>query len=130
MVKEILTHKPTVLVVDDDQNIISAFEDFFRREYCTMVSASTLEDALKIIDNHEPDLLITDIRLKDRSGVSLLLQFKAGHKDVPVIVITGYPELLTEKEVLALGADILLLKPLELNKLRDAVRSCLHLYDA
>ncbi|MFI5251333.1 MAG: response regulator [Bacteroidota bacterium] len=129
MVKEILRYKPTVLVVDDDENIISAFEDFFRREYCIMLSASSMEQALKIISTQSPDLLITDIRLKDQSGITFFLKFKAMFKDVPVIVMTGYPESITEKEVLALGAEVLLLKPLELNKLRQAVRSCLHLHD-
>ena len=130
MVKEILRYKPIVLVVDDDEHIISAFEDFFRREYCTMMSASNIDEAFRKMDKHPPDLLITDVRLQDQSGVTLFLRFKATYKDIPVIVMTGYFDSITEQEVVALGAKCLLAKPLELTKLRSAVRSCLHLHDA
>jgi DNA-binding NtrC family response regulator len=130
MVKESLRYKPVVLVVDDDENIIAAFEDFLRREYCTMHSANSMEEALKKIAQQEPDLLITDIRLKDQSGITLILQIRATYKDVPVIVMTGYPEAITEKEVLELGAEALMLKPLELDKLRQVLRSRLNLHNA
>ena len=46
-----------------------------------------------------------------------------------IIVITGYPDLINEKDVKAYGADYFFLKPLELDKLREAVRKCLHLND-
>lgn len=127
MVEEILKYRPTVLVVDDDENIISAFQDFFTREQCTMISASSAEEVLQKIKGLDIDLLITDIRLKYQSGVSLFLQIKAIYPEMSIIVITGYPESIKEKEVKSLGAKCLLLKPLDLNELRQAISSCLHL---
>jgi len=122
-----MRHHPKVLVVDDDQNILSAFEDFLKREHCTMVAASSAEEAMKKFEASHFDLLITDIRLKHQSGITLSLQAKAVQPEIPVIVITGYPDLVSEEELKVYGADYFFLKPLELDKLREAVRKCLHL---
>jgi DNA-binding NtrC family response regulator len=123
MKNELLTYQPTVLVVDDDENIIAAFQDFFRREHYTMISASSSAEALQKIKGRTIDLLVTDIRLQYQSGVSLFLQLKAMYPDLSVIVITGYPDAIKEQEVVALGAKCLLLKPLDLNRLREAINS-------
>jgi len=118
---------PNVLVVDDDENILSAFRDFLRRENCSAVIASSAEEALKEMDRHTIDLVITDVRLKSQSGITFFMRLKSRRRDLPVIVITGYPNLIGEEEVKALGAEYFFLKPLELDKLREAVRRCLHL---
>ena len=120
-------HQPTVLVTDDDNNILAAFEDFLRRENCSMIGVSSAEEALQKLEDHRVDLLVTDVRLKLQSGVTLLLHVKAMLPKLPVIVVTGYPDLITETAVKTYGADYFLLKPLELDKLRDAVRTCLRL---
>jgi DNA-binding response OmpR family regulator len=112
-------------VLDDDANILAAFEDFFEKERCTMVAASTAEQALTLIEHEHFDLLITDIRLKSNSGVTLFLNARIVNPHLPIIVITGYPESIDEATLKAIGADFLLLKPLELDKLRRAVRVCL-----
>lgn len=116
---------PNVLVLDDDVNILSAFEDFFRKEHCTMVAASTAEEALTLMENQHFDLLITDIRLRSSSGVTFFLNVRTNNPHLPVIVITGYPESIDETTLKSIGADHLLLKPLELDNLRKAVRSSL-----
>jgi len=116
---------PTVMVVDDDELIIAAFEDFFRRERYTMVPARSANEALQKVEGIAIDLLITDIRLKEQSGVTLFMRMKENHPSVAVIVITGYPDAISEEELRTLGADAMLLKPLELDGLREAIRSAL-----
>ena len=117
---------PRVLVADDDTNILSAFEDFLKKEHCMMVPASTTEEAMVHVQEERIDLLITDVRLKTKSGVTLFLNAKIHRPDLQVIVITGYPDAIDEEEAHSLGANHVLLKPLELAKLRRALRSCLH----
>ncbi len=114
-----------VLVLDDDLNILSAFEDFLRKEGCEMLAASTADEALRIFESQRVDLLITDIRLQSSSGVTLFLNARINDPQLPVIVITGYPESIDEQTLKSIGADFLLMKPLELDKLRQAVRACL-----
>lgn len=122
-----MSYLPIVLVVDDDINILAAFEDFLRREHCYMLAASCTEDALTKLKEHRVDLLVTDVRLKLQSGVTFLLDVKGFQPKLPVIVITGYPDLITEQDARAYGADYFFLKPLEIDKLRNAVRKCLNL---
>jgi len=122
-----MSSQPTVLVTDDDNNILAAFEDFLRRENCSMIGVSSAEEALQKLEDHRVDLLVTDVRLKLQSGVTLLLHVKAMLPKLPVIVITGYPDRITEAAAKTYGADYVFLKPLELDKLRDAVRTCLHM---
>jgi DNA-binding NtrC family response regulator len=114
-----------VLVLDDDANILSAFEKFFQQEHCTMIGATTPAEAKRALEEHSVELLITDVRLQWRSGVTFFLEAKEMYPDLCIIVITGYSESISEQEVLALGADYFFLKPLDLAQLRTAVHHCL-----
>lgn len=118
-------HQPTALVVDDDKNIIAAFQQFFKKEQCTLVTASNVEDALEILEHRHIDLLITDIKLRRRSGVTLFTEVRTSMPELPVIVITGYPDLVSESKIRLLGANYFFMKPLDLEELRAAVRNCL-----
>jgi two-component system, response regulator, stage 0 sporulation protein F len=120
-----MVHLPKVLVVDDDENILSAFKGFLKTEGCTMIAARSAEEAMMKIAQQRVSLLITDIRLKHQSGVSFFMRMKGVQPDVPVIVITGFPDLVNEEDVKAYGADFFFLKPLDIDKLREAVRKCL-----
>ena len=120
-----MSHQLRALVVDDDTNILSAFEDFFRKEHCAMLSAPGAEEALRTLAGLEVNLVITDIKMLSGSGVDLCRKLKASRPNLPVIVITGYPNLVPEVDAIRAGADYYFLKPLELDQLRGAVRKCL-----
>lgn len=128
--KENMRSHPTVLVVDDDENILSAFGRFLQKEHCTMISALDAQEGMKKLGEQRVDLIITDVRLKSRSGVTFLIEAKIDRPKIPIIVITGYHDVITEKEAKEYGADYFFLKPLEVGKLRDAVRKCLHLRES
>lgn len=121
-----MANQPRVLVVDDDENILSAFEDFFKKEHCSMIAASNAEEAFEIVKDQLISLVITDVRMKWQSGVTLLMKIKQLRPGLPVIVITGYPSLIPETDIRHYGADYYFVKPLELDALRQAVRRCLH----
>ena len=116
----------TVLVVDDDPNIISAFEDFFRKEGCCLIASSSTEKAMELLKEHSVDLIITDIQLKEESGVKFLLELKKVWSILPIIVMTGYSEAINESDMKKYGTDYFFQKPLHLEKFRDAVRKCLY----
>lgn len=122
-----MSQPPRVLVVDDDENIRRAFHSFLRKEQVSMDAASSAEEALRKLKQYPYDLVITDIKMRGQSGVTLSMRVKHMYGDLPVIVVTGYPDLISETEAKKLGADYFFLKPLELDKLRKAVRECLHL---
>ena len=117
--------KPKVLVLDDEENILSAFKDFLEKEHCEMIAASNAEEAADILERKRIRLLITDIRLGGMSGVTFFIEAKRLHPKLPVIVITGYPDVVTEEQIKTYGADYFFLKPLDLDKLRHAIKECI-----
>lgn len=121
-----MAHRTKVLVLDDDRNILLAFQDFLKEEGCAMVAASAANEALSRMEKEKFDLLITDLRLNLESGVTFLIHAKRLQPNTPLIVITGYPDTVSEAELKAYGADYLMLKPLELKELQRVVRACLH----
>ncbi len=122
----VMPHQPKVLVVDDDANIISAFQQFLTGEHCTVISALGAEEALSVLSQTTVSLVITDVRMPWQSGVTLLMKVKQSNPALPVIVITGYPGLVSEGDARQYGADYYFVKPLELNEIRNAVRKCLN----
>ncbi|MGC8595183.1 MAG: response regulator [Candidatus Kryptoniota bacterium] len=120
-----LSNRPLVLVLDDDTNILLAFQDFMKKEGCEMVAVSSPQEALLLLEKQHFDLLISDLRLNYESGVTFVIRAKKIRPNIPLIVITGYPDTISEDELRNYGADYLLIKPLELKDLQHAVRSCL-----
>jgi two-component system, NtrC family, response regulator HydG len=115
--------KPTVLVIDDDLKILEAFQMLMDSENCNMIAASDVQEAIKKVEGKELDLIITDFMLKTKSSVELFALIKKTHPKVPVVVMTGYPELISERDVHMFGGHYFLTKPLELGRLRRVIRS-------
>ncbi len=116
--------KPVILVVDDEKKILEAFELFLTAENCEMISASDVDEALVKIEGVKLDLIITDFYLKTKSSIELYTLIKKSNPGVPIAVITGYPEYISEEDVKIFGADYFFTKPLELDKLRVLIREC------
>ncbi|MCL5021585.1 MAG: response regulator, partial [Bacteroidetes bacterium] len=106
--------------MDDDTNILLAFQDFLNGEGCVMAAAPAPEEALRRMREEEFDLLITDLRLNLESGVTFVINAKRLQPKTPIIVITGYPDTVSESELKSYGASYLLLKPLELRELQHS----------
>ncbi len=123
MSKESRQFCPSVLVVDEDENIISAFKDFFRREGFMMIAARSVAEARNRIEMERVNLLIVDLTTSKKTAKVFIRDVTSGKQATPVIIITGLPEVIHDPEISALGVGFVLVKPLELRKLRDAVRS-------
>jgi len=123
--EESAMHQPKIMVVDDDENILSAFGDFLKKEHCTMVAASSAEEAKIKLERRHVDILIADVRLAGKSGITFLLDVRRARPDLPVIIVTGFPDLVSEVDAKAFGADYFFLKPLDIDELRVALKACL-----
>jgi two-component system nitrogen regulation response regulator GlnG len=114
-----------ILVVDDDQSIATAFERFLRHEGHVCTVASNAEDALRLIGERDPDLVVMDIRMPGVDGLQALQKFRSQHPDVYVVMMTAYGTSQTSIDAIRAGAFEYLTKPLDLEQLRTVIAHAL-----
>lgn len=117
--------KNTILLVDEDPKIGAAFQeffyDFFIVEEYQMIQATTVSDALAHLNEGKIDLIITDLRLSQYSGLSLLIRVRAMPYKVPIIVMSAYTDFMSEEDWKLLGATEFISKPPDLSRLREVI---------
>jgi len=115
-----------ILIVDDEVSIRLSFEMILVREgYGPITTASTLDEALAAIKEHEFDLIISDIVLGEERGTDLLFKIKESGIECPVVMITGFPNLDTAAEAVRYGAFDYISKPVNKETLLRFVRQAL-----
>ena len=117
---------PRILVVDDEPGVVEAFRDMLRgRLGCAVFSASTLREAKDIINCEGIELLVTDVKLPDGDGLSLLAELRDRQPGAVAVVMTGAAT--TDRAVAALrgGAIDFLAKPFSADQLADRVGKAL-----
>src|SRR5438034_672697 len=93
-----------LLVVDDEPSLCQMLEIAFRKDGHTVETVSSGQAALKKIDTHAHDLIISDIRMPDLSGIDLLKHARATGSPAAFILITAVPTMTTAIQALNLGA--------------------------
>jgi DNA-binding NtrC family response regulator len=101
-----------ILVVDDDKNILDAFEQVLTEHGYEVSRAQHGREALGLLQAEKLDLVIMDIRLPGMSGLETLEKIKEFDTRLPVIIVTGYGTMETAVEAMKLGAIDYQLKPL------------------
>ncbi len=103
--------KGKIIVLDDDPVVTLSCKRILGAEGYNITTVGRGEDALRKIEKEEYDLLITDIRLPDMSGMEVLKETRVIQPNTDVVVITGYPTLEDAKESIRLGAFEYIEKP-------------------
>jgi len=112
-----------ILAVDDEAFIRELLVDFLTFDGYDVAAAENGEDALKIIEEMKPHLVIMDIKMPGLSGLEVLRQIKATHKDIGVIMLSAFGDSATIQEARSLGADFYLQKPVDLRRLKEMLRT-------
>jgi two-component system cell cycle sensor histidine kinase/response regulator CckA len=117
--------KKTILIIEDDLDVLSAFVKHFIRLGYEVIIATDGMEGLKKIDAGGYDLVITDIVMPFVSGVGVVTTLKEKRPDIPVIAITGYGK---EPEAAAMEkkADLVLSKPVRMSDLKNYVAEFLN----
>jgi DNA-binding NtrC family response regulator len=110
-----------ILVVDDDQSVASAFERFLKLEGHECRLASTAADALRLMEDRRPDLVILDNRMPGTSGLEALPQFRVRFPGLCIVLMTGYGTSQTSIDAIRSGAFDYLTKPPDLDDLRRVI---------
>jgi two-component system, NtrC family, response regulator AtoC len=108
-----------ILIVDDDLEIQSMLEEFFKSMNHSVISAASATEGTKQLVLAEPDLVFLDIRLPDKDGIEVLKEMKQINKNLPVVMITGYKEAEKVIEAFRYGALDCLLKPFNFDYIRS-----------
>lgn len=79
-----------ILVVDDEIAVRDLFGDLFRKEDCHPITCASGEEALEMLKKDTFDAVLLDIKLPGISGLEVLKNIRDTHKNLPVIMITGF----------------------------------------
>ncbi|MGH9415730.1 MAG: sigma-54-dependent transcriptional regulator [Terriglobales bacterium] len=119
-----MVSQPHIVIADDQESI---------REICLSVShglgyrasgISSGREALRLMDQDPPDVLVCDVRLPDMNGVELLKRMKQSWPGLPVLLMTAYGTVATAVEAMKYGAADYLTKPFEIEELRLLLQAC------
>ncbi|MBL1271775.1 MAG: sigma-54-dependent Fis family transcriptional regulator [Oceanospirillales bacterium] len=117
----------TALIIDDEPDIRDLLEITLTRMGIKTLTAPDLTNAFRLLEQHTPQLCLTDMNLPDGNGIELVQWIQQHRPDMPVAVITAYGSMDTAIESLKAGAFDFVSKPVELSRLRELVNSALRL---
>lgn len=117
----------TVLIVDDEPDIRELLDITLSRMGLHTHSAATLHQAKELIAQIKPDLCLTDMRLPDGNGISLVEHIQQEFPHIPIAMITAHGSVEAAISALKAGAFDFISKPIELDNLRRLVSSALQL---
>lgn len=118
--------KKKILVVDDEQNSREGLTKILIKEGYEVVAAESGEDALVEAKKEDFDLIITDLRMPEVSGIDVLEKIRAKKPDIGVIIVTAYGEVNSYLKAMTLGAFEYLNKPIKLDELRRVISKALN----
>jgi two-component system, OmpR family, KDP operon response regulator KdpE len=113
---------PTILVVDDEPQILRALRIHLAARQFEVVTAGTGTTALQAIHELRPDVVVLDLGLPDIDGVEVIRRLR-GWTDVPVIVLSGRTDRVDRDAAVDAGADDYLTKPFSVDELVARMRT-------
>jgi len=109
--------KIKVMFVDDEEEFVTTLSARIQRRDFSASVAFTGEQALQIVDDHVPDVMILDLKMPGIGGMEVLRRVKKAYPNVKVIILTGHGSEKDKKEALSLGAFSYLQKPVKIDEL-------------
>ena len=114
----------SLLIVDDNEHFREVLVDLFSSEHLCD-SVGTAEDALKQIQAHDYDVIITDMSMPGMSGEDLLGLIRIYHPGTPVIFISGSSDAAAADRLIRKGAFDYLIKPFRFGEIKEKVARAL-----
>lgn len=115
----------TVLVVDDDPAVLRSIARMVERLGYRAQSATNGGDALELVSRSVPDLILLDMAMPGMNGAEFLDELRPAHPDLPVVIVTGYPDSSLVHRAAQHAPVMLLTKPLDKAHLDRTLRTVL-----
>jgi DNA-binding NtrC family response regulator len=106
-----------VLLVDDEPDFVETLSERLQMRDVGSAVAYNGEEALSVVENDEPEVMILDLRMPGIDGIEVLRRVKENHPEIEVIILTGHGSREDEKTCMELGAFAYLQKPVDLELL-------------
>jgi len=116
------TRPPVLLVVDDEERILSALERTLRREGYEIVTRETVQAALAVLDERPVDMILSDQKMPGTSGLQFLAEAARRCPGATRMLITGWTEEIPKSQLEALGVFALINKPWDDTQLKETLR--------
>ena len=111
-----------VWVVDDDESIRWVLKKAFLKSSINVRLFSDGREALKLADECEPEVVVSDIKMPDIDGLDLVRKMKEIHSSLPIIIMTAYADLDKAVESFSSGAFEYLPKPFDIEEMLKIVK--------
>lgn len=121
---------PHILIVDDEPGILDTASRALRRQGFEVTTASDAQTARILLQSQTVDLLISDIRMPGESGISLLQAVRETNPNLPLMIITAYPDSEYIDAAIDLNVRGFIPKPFNLSDLIDEVKRILGIQEA
>ncbi|MGE0326599.1 MAG: response regulator [Polyangiaceae bacterium] len=115
----------SVLVVDDDQQLVSAISRDLRANGYDVLSASSVDGALEQLEQRVSDVVLTDLRMAEADGIDLLLAIRERGLNSRPILMSAYATARDHQKAVELGAVRVLCKPFGSRELLDAIQQAI-----
>ena len=112
---------PKLLIVDDEIDIREFAKNFFKKRNISVLTASNGVEAVDIIKNERPDLVLLDIRMDEMTGLDVLRKLRSEKDPTRIIMVTGVEDESVITESNSLGILGYIHKPLVLDELEKVV---------
>ncbi len=119
------TGMPKLLLVDDDREHVQALVKILGDAGYQVTTAADGHEALAILMERPFELVITDLKMRRKSGLDLLREIRAMNPDIPAVVITAYGEWTTYLQAMNIGAVDYLTKPVRRHDILLTIRKAL-----
>jgi DNA-binding NtrC family response regulator len=108
---------PVILLIDDDVKLTESIVLNVAEDRYDWHIANNGEDGLKLVESIQPDLVVSDIRMPNMDGITLLKKVKELHPELPVVMITAYEDMETTIKAMQMGAFEYVRKPIDPDEL-------------
>jgi DNA-binding NtrC family response regulator len=114
-----------ILVVDDEEHVRILFSRVLQKEGYEVDCAASGSEAMEKLTRDSFDLVVTDLKMNGIDGLDLVKKGKTVSQGLPFILITGYGTAQTAASAAREGADVFLMKPIDMTELKSAVKKAL-----
>jgi two-component system nitrogen regulation response regulator GlnG len=111
-----------IWIIDDDKSIRWVFEKALARTDFEFKTFSSIVDALNALEHEQPQVVVSDIRMPNGSGLDFLTEIKQKYPDIPVIIMTAYSDLESAVAAFQGGAFEYLAKPFDVDQAMDVIK--------